>query len=199
MVSPASSRRLRLLRVTIVVAVCWTEGCSDEGKTNRDQPKPARTNTDERDVTPAPFDPKLTLSWPTQPKENRDEAGGTHTYTAKATVKRQSGVALFMVVVTTYSESDLQRHSPRELVESAALGSKASETSRRVVELTQRKYPGLELTKRLVIPRGKQVFSRDIIYFAGTRLTMISVSGPDETYIESEEVDAFFKSLKVED
>jgi hypothetical protein len=180
-----------------LAVLCVLGGCSPRTGKTPSEPLAEEKITDTK-PTEKPFDPGLSLDWPVPPKETRFEAEGQKTYSAMATVKQPTRPAVFMVVVTTYSEEGLRKYTAKQLVESAAFGASGmSETRRKSVELTPQKYPGLEMWQKTTTSSGRVSYSRKLIFMAGTRLSTISVWGRDEAYVNGLEVDAFFKSLKI--
>lgn len=181
-------------RAAAFAAICCISACTQQEDPERDKEK-----SDDTKLKRETFEPRIVADWPVAPDESRIEAGASKSYTAIATLRRQSGFATFKLLVTTVSEEEIRRHSAKGLIDNLALPGKESETSRRAVELSEKKYPALEITRTTKGAKGAPIFTREVLFMAGNRLVGLSVGGSEEAYIYGPEVDAFFKSLKIGD
>jgi hypothetical protein len=188
-----------MLAIVTVLALglcgaCTQENPSGTGVVNHEKEKPA-----EGVLKNQPFDPRITVKWPTAPEESRSKPEEPESYTAIAVLRRESSFATFKLAVTLHPKDPARKSSAKDLLESQALIGKDEETSRRQLELSTKKHPALKISKVTKGAKGRQIFSREIVFVAGDRLGYVSVGGSNEAYINGQEVDAFLKSLKIED
>jgi hypothetical protein len=156
---------------------------------------------DEKPANPQPkkaaFDPRITVEWPAIPSEKTDASSETKSYSAIAILRRDRDFATFNLMVNEFTEDDIKKNTVKGLIEAITFPQKDSETGRKSIEISSKKYPGLQRTITMKGPKGRAIFSREIVFMAGNRLVALSAGGSDETYINGPEVDAFFDSLKI--
>jgi hypothetical protein len=157
------------------VMVCAYAGCSPKAKA-------------------VEFDPKLQLQWPGVPDESRQVIGDTKHYSAMLTLRRPNGPAFYHASVS--DDSIYAQQSPSEVLHSFTFAFRKDETSRKQIKVGPKEYLGLDIASTSIVG-DRPLFTRKVVFVAGTRLTSVSVSGRDADFISGPEVSAFFDSLTV--
>jgi hypothetical protein len=186
---------LSRLLLTTAIVTCFgackrqtvQEGHIERHEEKRADPQPKKST----------FDPRITVEWPAIPSEKTDASSDPKSYSAIAILRRDRDFATFNLMVNEFTEDDIKKHTVKGLIEATALPGSDSEIGRKAIEVSPKKYPGLQITKRIKGAKGRTLFTREMVFIAGTKLVALSAGGPDETFINGPEVDAFFDSLKI--